>query len=569
MKSICTIFFAIFFLSITGYSQPNSDFSDIEEIQCPFNPAVTIQQPKHWHIYQTLNDKWDGTVDSSECVSVLKDPQDRTAIDLATINPNKAIFIRGLQDNVPVTNLISDYIYNAVGEVTPPQGIAYKTSTDCPNGICSGLIVGVEIPDSSFTGTNTRFHYDIPDDPVEYYDFMTCFATEYFDDNRLSEFILKITLDNPPTDLTGQLLVLRYGFVNGWSYPTTVPSPLYAHDFNSADTSYYINLMDALGGGWGYSNFLFQYADHNTYPSSQNIYYTEVGPFPNTATPSKVDVIVDEFNTVIFQPYTALRGTLVEGSDSVRHQVNLISDGSDICMEGIIDFGFDGSSFIYNGGHLNFEGRSACLMFKNKGALVVGKNQTLYYGQNGKGILALQPGGAIVLRENSRLHIDNTLWLQGVKSDKYPQQFYLDLLPGTTLSFGEHAHVLNQFSQDNSTKLNVYMNGGTLDDSNLSAASRSLINRIYPTPHPVFSDNIKLFGNPVSSNLSFGYTTGQDGVLSVEIFDLNGRLVQREAIAVAKGFSKNNLPVGGLTGGVYAVHFKSGQQVAVRKVLVL
>ncbi len=565
---LLTILFLLPSICLFAQIIPNSYFNDLETITCPYDTSVTITQPEHWRIYQTLNDKWDGPVDSSVCINVVEISSANNSIDLGTIDPNKAVFIRGLQEFTPNYNLVPDFIYSAIANIDPPSGISLKTTTDCPNNICSGLIVAIEIPDSNFTGTTLRYHYDIPDNVWSPGDFNTCVATEYFDHNYLSEFVIKLTLDNPPQDLNDKFLRLYNGILTDWSFVVPVMGPMEAQHYSNTDDSYFMYIYELGGSAWWDLNYLFTYGDHSTYPSSSNIYYIEGRPEPNTLTAHEVNLIVDDGFAVVFQPFTAIRGALVEGSDSLRHTLNLISNGSDVCIEGIIDFTFDeGSKLIFNGGHLNFEGRSACLMFKNKGALVVGENQTLYYGQNGKGILALQPGGEIILKENSQLIIDNTLWLQGVASEKYAGQFYLDLQPGNSISFGDHAQILNLFSQDNSTKLNVYMNGGILDDSKLSPASRSLINRIYPEPKQEWSDNIEILGNPVSAQLEFNYISNSDEFIRVDIFDLNGRVQVSEKVETRRGLNKEAVQVSELANGVYAVRFSSGEQQVTFKIL--
>ena len=570
MKKSNFFFFLFICLPATCFLQilPNSNFAETETITCPYDPSVTILQPTNWRLYQTLNNKWNGIVDSNYCINVIDDGQD-VSVDLGTIDPNKALFVRGLRNFSPSETLTPDQVYGAFGEIQNPPDVLFKTGIGCPNNICSGLIIGIEIPDTNFTGTDIRYHFDVPNENNWLNDFETCVPTEYFDHNVLVEFIFKLTVEDATIDLKGKLLKLKYGQLTNWYFAEPVSGIIEAPNYNSADSSYFVTLNEIYGDPWGGgSNFLFKYGDQNSYPNSNNIYYIEGEPNPNTTEPSKVNIIAEENNTVVFQPYTALRGALVQGSDSIRHEVNFINNGSDICMEQIIDIIFDdGAKFIYNGGYINFEGKSACMMFQNKGALVVGENQTLYYGQNGKGILALMPGGEIHLQKNSELIIDNTLWIFGLEDKRYPPVFNVYLEKGNKLAFGENAHILNHLSTHPNTVLNVYMNGGELDDSQLSATSRSLINRIYPKPAEHFSDNITIYENPVSTELKFDFVANEDGILTLEIFDMNGRLVSSEKLNVEKGINQKQFPLTHIAAGVYAVQFRSGQQRMVAKIL--
>ena len=571
MKKANFIFAVLFcfpFISHSQFNPPNFLFYEFETIQCPFDSSVTIQQPKNWRIYQTLNNKWDGTVDSNSCINVIDSASIESGFDLGTIDPTRSIFIKCLITSQILLNPNEAYAARSLIGLRSP--LEPDISTTCPNNLCSGLIIGIEIPDSNFTGTTMRYYFDIPNNLTgnsfqEYFE--TCIPTEYFNQNYLREFIIKITLDAPSIDLNGEYLELFNVFFEDYNYGETV-SEIIAPYFNGIDSTYFVPIQETTNeNGWWADYYLMLYGDDTTYPSSNNIYYIEGRPEPNTDYSAEVNLIVEEQFSLLFQPYTALRGALVEGSDTLRHSVNLINNGNDLCLSQIIDFTFDnGSNFLFRGGNINFEGKSACLMFKNKSALVVGENHTLHYGQNGKGILALQPGGEIILEKNSELIIDNTLWLQGFLSEKYEPQFYIDLQPSMTLTFGENAEILNLLSHSRNTKLNVYMNGGTLNDSKLSASSRNLINRIYPKPAERFMDNITIYQNPASSELTFGFLADEAGILELELFDMNGRIISFENYNVQKGHSKNSHSLDNLPTGIYVLKLKIRQQSAALKI---
>ena len=568
MKKTSFLLFTLISIPLTCFLQiiPNNNFSDFETITCPYDSTVTITQPKNWRIYQTLNNKWDGPADSTICINAENDGQNNAVMDLGAIDPNKSIFVRGLVDFTPNQGLMSDWIYQAIGNIQYPPDVQFKTSTDCPNNVCSGLIIGIEIPDSNFIGTNTRFYFDIPSTNHWYGDFETCVPTEFFFQNTLREFIFKLTLEAPSIDLNGKILEIQNAQLSDWVFPEIVPAVIAAPN-TGGGTTFSVSLNE-ISNTYFNDNFLFKYWNPSVYPSPDNIYYTEAVPEPNTTEQSEIFVTVDNYSSVVFQPFTGLRGGLVEGSNTVRHTANLVSNGGDICLEQFIELVFDdGSKLIYNGGHINFEGTSACLMFQNKGALVVGENQTLYYGQNGKGILAWMPGGEIRLEKNSELVIDNTLWIFGLEDREYPPVFNIYLEPGNTLAFGENAYLVNHFSTAPNTQLNVYMNGGVLDDRKLNTSSRNLINRIYPKSAERFADNITVYENPVESDFNFAVIMEEAGKLNLELFDMNGRIILKGKLAVEQGINQIKYPLNNLAGGVYAIRLQSGGQYFTTKIL--
>ena len=236
-------------------------------------------------------------------------------------------------------------------------------------------------------------------------------------------------------------------------------------------------------------------------------------------------------------------------------------------MGGLIDFVFDnGTKYIHQGGHVDFGHRSACFMFQNGAALEVADNTYFKYGQEGKGILALRPGSTIKLGKESQLVIDNTLWLQGRPTAQFPDhQIYMELNKGSTLSFTENAHIYNSLSFVEGTKLNVFMNGGILDDTKLPAADRALINRIYPEPKPIFSENIKLLQNPVNETLALSFLSAYNGELIIEVYDFQGRVLDKKNHDVFIG--KNELwhDIHGLPSGIYLAKIKGGNGEAVVK----
>lgn len=170
--------------------------------------------------------------------------------------------------------------------------------------------------------------------------------------------------------------------------------------------------------------------------------------------------------------------------------------------------------------------------------------------------------------KGSTLLFDGVLWLQGVPSAKHPDpQFYLDLKPGTTLAFGERANVLNANSISPDVKLNVYMNGGILDDSKLNPVARLLINRIYPKPSSHFKENIQLMNNPTYGIFQLDYLSSRNERVKVDILDLQGRLLNSKTYDMKEGHNRLDYNISDMAAGIYMVNIHAHDGSATEKVL--
>lgn len=526
------LIFALLFASSGLLSQvlPNPTFTEIETIPCPFDPTVTVKAYVGWQIYQTLDGSWQGPIDSNRCISIASNTSKGISLQGANLDLPIFLKVKFTDDNkIP---LEKNQLYNAsIYELYNTNEVELVNGIGCQDNLCSGILVGVEIPDSTGTGTFIRWYTDIPNTyQTNNIYFETCIATENFDESFLREFVVKMT----PAPGTTSDKHIQMVFASFWSFgDLSYISEIIAPASSFVDTSYQVFAemvgTPIFGGVTG--DYMLTYNDLTTWPNPSHISYVEGRPDVNTPEPKIINLIIGEDETLIPQPYASIRGALVEGSDSIRHHVNLVNNGGDICFGYIIiDLVFGGGTkYVHQGGHINFEGQSSCMMFMDGGALEVADNTTLYFGEEGKGIMALRPGSNIYLGKGSTLLIDNLLWLQGIPTPAYPEpQFYMSLNPGSTLAFGEHANIFNGLSVTPDTRLNIFMNGGTLDESNLSPAARNLINKIYPTPKTRLSDNLKLMENPVEQFIQLSYFAKKEGLVELELFDLQGRNLGKE-----------------------------------------
>ena len=539
---------ACFLLAMVSFAQTqlgNPFYNALENRPCPYDEDVTVQWPVDWEIYQTLNGEWDGPVDSSRCITVAEGGFNPT-IDLGQVDPGLPLFIRST--NIIDPFLLPDHIYLAASGVQPNTGSILKLGTDCPGGLCSGLITRINIP-AAIDGERSDRTYkaSIDGNNQEYY-IESCITSERFEDQFAEEFVVKFTFNT--MDLAGHELRLFNSIIDQ-AYSDVIPfSELVFPDWSFTGSSYDAAIGEIIQNpGWSL-NFLGAYAD-TTYPSILTPFFIEARPEINTSTAQQLNLMTGYYGNIQFQPFTQIRGALVEGSDSVRHELNIINDGMDWCLGVIIDLVFNGSAnLVYGGGHLDFGGETACLMFLEGSELKVKPGVTLHYGTNGDGLLGLGKEGRIVLGKDSRMVINNRMVLWNHEPGE-ENQTSIDLQPGNHLVFGPTSRLERVGVQDHGIKLDVYMNGGTLDDSGLSPEDRMLINRIYPPVGPGLADNLIVFPNPVSSSLNWSYTTEAEGMVRWTLSNTLGQIIQTGIEQASRGKNIFTTPCSILPPGTY------------------
>jgi hypothetical protein len=521
-------------------------FGQITPMTCPYDSTQTVNWPQGWSVYQTTDGRWDGPIDSSRCISFSTESAGRVALD--QIEASQPLFI-STQFFSDEGRLLPDWVYGVSFAFTSPSPLL--AGTDCPDEICSGLIYRIEVPAETPGARNFRT-YTVPDanNPFAFHD--ACLVTERFEDQYLERLVFKFTFDSQ-SPLTGEL---RLSFVS--ISPPEIETPIAFEELvlpeSSFDGQAYTARIETLVPSipWP-ATFIGRYPD-TTYPSEANIRYVEARIASEPATQQTINVIVDEyFGPLHFQPFTRIRAGLVAGSDSLRHILNIVSADVDWCFGTLVDLVFDGSThFIYDGGQLTFNGPQSCLMFLNGSELRVADGRSLHYGHNGLGILGLGRGSHAVLGRNSKLYLNNLLLLWNFDTGP-DNQAYIDLQPGNELVFGPQARLERLGFQEQGAFLNVYMNGGRLDDSALSPAERRLIRRIYPEPAPDMAADFHIFPNPVGEQLQWSYLAPEAGELHWAWHNALGQVLQQGTLPADRGKNVFALPCTLAPGGYFMV----------------
>ena len=560
MKKSITLLLLTYSLIVFGQPPPNSLFNQTILETCTFDSTQTILQFQDWQIYQTSNGLWDGPIDSSRCIEIVEYGSNDFEIVLSQIQQDRPLFIRSKLDDsnkilLEPNTLYSSGLWHTLTGTTSPN-----LTVDCLGGFCSGVIIGIDIPDETGTGRALRIN-DAPFQLDNFNDFEFCVITEYFMDNFLREFVLQFSFDEISTNSTlrigsvGIEKVEDYGIID-----EIAASPSYLNG-----SEYQIPLIDFSQGSFWTANMVLLY-NAPTYPSPTTPSYVKVSPSPNTDQQEIMNLQIDFWHILTPQPFTYFRGGLIEGSDSLRHFVNLVNNGGNLCLSSIVDLVFDGGTrYVHQGGEIDFVNNFSCIQFLDGGVLEVADDTDLHLGNHGIGALALRQGGSIEIGKNSSLTIDAQVWVNESRGIQKPQQIYMSLNRGSRLTFTENARLSNYGSIDGQMKLNVYMNGGVLDDSQLSPKERALINRIYPSPKGPLAEELELFPNPASNECNISLVLAEEEAVALEIFDIYGKIVYRKQERCSKGVQVLGFPINNLAEGIYWVQVKSGNDQASKK----
>jgi hypothetical protein len=542
----------------------HSNFLPLNPVPCPFNAGVQVNKPVDWLIYQTQDGLWNGPADSSRCISASQNVNG-ISILLDQIDPGKPLFVRYESDNLNDFPLLPNHLFSAQAFVDfYPDTLPFSTGTNCPEGICSGMFIGIAIPDSTFwLGDDTRYQTALAKKSGFGCTIESCFPSEDFLEQYLRRVVLKFSFP-PGADLVGKKLNLTYVLVepNIWDNIGMIyVAKALPQRWNGV--TYEMPVADASDIGFQF-NYLMRY-NASTYPSPEHQAYVEAVPVPNTPDPKTINLIVQPYETIEIQPYTNFRGALVEGSDSVRHTANLVNLGADLCLN-FIDLIFTGGDeYRHGGGQLSINHPRSCMQFRDGSKIRVLEGATLHYGNDGAGMLMVCADGGIALERNATLVMDGMLSLSECNDNPEPQFVEMDLPLGAKLVFTENAVLTNQFSQYGQLKLKVHMMGGSIDDSALSPEERALIHREYPAASPVFENNIQVFPNPFQDKPSLNYLAAEQEAIRLKWFGLDGSLLLEAQLNAEKGINEWYLD-GPKSAGVYLLVLEGSNGLTSKKV---
>lgn len=529
---------------------PGFVVGDTLTMPCPQDTTVSILTYLGWEAYQTLDDTWDGPRDTTVCIDLAHvvglSVQPRIPVD--QIHADRPVFLRArYDDNALPLSSDNQYTFSFYAYSVSP----FDTG-DCPDGPCTGMRAAVRIPDADGTGTDLRW-YEAPwqEDPWAAYPFELCVPTEKFAMNDLREIVLSFKVIDPEP---GQYIQYFYSEVIDQDLSGSLIrlTPDLILQYNVGPQSYSFD-------GWGWNNFLVMHAD-TSYPDEDHVFHLDFSPVPNQAVPTEVTVNLQPFTGFNFQPYTQLRGGLVQGNDTVRHPLTVVNNGADLCLGWqLVELIWnDNDRYVHHGGHVEFAGRNSCFMFQPGSTLEVAPGSLFHYGRGRRGMLALINGSTLAIGSGGELVMHGTLVIKEAPGITEHEDMHLTLGPGAKLTFEPGSRIHNDFSVEGRMKLVVTLDGGSIDISGLSPADREKV-EVIELPRQEWSDII-ILGNPASEHLVLEFGARSSGNMRFRMVDAMGRLVDERSHAITPGMTRLAFPIQRLRSGTYILGATLGSE---------
>lgn len=546
LLNVCLTLNILFPGNIFCQQIPSADAYTAEDTVCIWDNTVSFTTTKKYTAYQTTDNTFNGPIDSNYCVSLrYEEAFSGLSFWPADFDLSRSIYIKAqINDNEQIP-LEKDAVYMLEEDfLNSTDGLIF--GNDCPELICSGLIIGITIPDSTLTSDTTRWHVISGDS----YDYNTCFATEKFEDQKLNSLIYKFTI-NP--DLVEVAKDYSPPYINQLGDVQLIT------DLTNVDGNY-------VGGEYNvYDYYFLSYPigvlkyDNLTYPSTSYFDYIDVSPNPNTTEVQIINLTINEGYTLLTQPYVQLRGAQVEG-DTLRHEVNLINNGGTFCVS-VAEMIFDGNThYIFKKGAMDLYSPMSCLMFRNGASIEVADDGHLAYGKNGTGVLGLGSGGTIKIGKNASLTINNRVSIIKNPNSVYSGDIYMNLNKGSKLTFGQGASITNDEKSLSGGHLCIYMNGGELDMSGLDDFSRQLIRLIYPEQEKTMSANMHVYPNPVQNSFTVEIVSVEATTGEINITGLNGAVIYTKKYELEAGINAIKIQIQDLKPGAYTIQCKTNAE---------
>lgn len=546
LLNVCLTLNILFPGNIFCQQIPSADAYTAEDTVCIWDNTVSFTTTKKYTAYQTTDNTFNGPIDSNYCVSLrYEEAFSGLSFWPADFDLSRSIYIKAqINDNEQIP-LEKDAVYMLEEDfLNSTDGLIF--GNDCPELICSGLIIGITIPDSTLTSDTTRWHVISGDS----YDYNTCFATEKFEDQKLNSLIYKFTINPDLVEVAKDYsppYINQLGDVQLITDLTNVYGNYVGGEYNVYD---YYFLSYPIG--------VLKY-DNLTYPSTSYFDYIDVSPNPNTTDVQIINLTINEGYTLLTQPYVQLRGAQVEG-DTLRHEVNLINNGGTFCVS-VAEMIFDGNThYIFKKGAMDLYSPMSCLMFRNGASIEVADDGHLAYGKNGTGVLGLGSGGTIKIGKNASLTINNRVSIIKNPNSVYSGDIYMNLNKGSKLTFGQGASITNDEKSLSGGHLCIYMNGGELDMSGLDDFSRQLIRLIYPEQEKTMSANMHVYPNPVQNSFTVEIVSVEATTGEINITGLNGAVIYTKKYELEAGINAIKIQIQDLKPGAYTIQCKTNAE---------
>lgn len=512
MKALFTL---ITITCIVNLSYAQTFFSSqVEQRPCLQNPSQTINQFVEWDIYQTVDGTADGEIDSSSCFDLLtSDNWPNTFLNLSGFDKSRPLILRSRIDSLEQYRLPPNYYVQVEANPNVDVPVNNNASTE----LSTQLHITSTIPSEDNNSLIERKDILYPN--TNNGGIYSCLVTQKFEEGQyLKEIKYQINLeelDNQDIDSVGIRPFVNFYYLD--VLPTIEEITISESDYNSAQDQYEFDLSQT-NEFW---NAIIIAHTLDGHPSPSNVDYVDVNLEENKAESQEIILNQgDPYFTILYQDYARFRAGLIEGSDSIRHNLQLHIDSSMMCLGVFIELVIDPSVDLYitgNGG-IDFNTLNSCVLALGSSTIHIDNEYSLF-GDNGNGMIALRQDGSIHIHSGTDLDIGARILHNNDNPDTRPS---IIIENEASLYFTKFADILNDQPEDLS--IDVYLHdGGTIHYSNLSYEDQQKLNIIRVQEDNITEqDNISIHPNP---STSLSKITSSQIINSLMVFDQMGRLI--------------------------------------------
>lgn len=528
----------IFLLSITTvHSQFYfENFRDIESIICPITNG-TYQSVINWEVYQTVGDSIDG-----ERIENCFNFSDQQKLIVDTAIDESPIFLSSIEDLN--AELASDFPYTLSFGFRSTENDLCDCTFDCELPAC----FSVNLKLSAITGNDTVRYEKLIKDPIIESDginFINCIVTDAADKTILNGIDITISKESYADDEELRIFSISLFEYEGVDFENRI----IPDDFK-INSAYFVSPV--FFNPYQFGGTIIRHMGPGI-PSQQNIFYHDLVPEESNEQ-QIINMILTPEEDLLFQNFTGLRGAIVDGDpNQTRHTFNLINEGSTICFPEIVEVIFSNEdSFIHKSGTLDFQTRDGCMQFRDKSKFIVENNSHLKYGKNGKGLCALRNQSQIVLKKDSELIFDGELILKESENNN----LNMILNSGSEFTFEPRSKITSKLNHSE-IQLTVYVNGGTINTSNLDSESLKYLNIVDYLDPKINSEYFvfEMFPNPTSNEVTLVNSTIEN--VKFNIYSQEGKLVLVENV---NALARKNIDLKNTEPGIYFVKSSVGTQ---------
>jgi len=532
MKNLYTFLFLFSSTFVFGQFEYNFNYYVSDNVTCN---GSEISQPRYVDIYQTFDNTPNGERDTTRCFPVTSNWPYK--IDVSEMDTSRYLFAKGKIDSleypIPANDLFSiDSYLNSSQIYLDPE---------CENGDCTKLYLTTTVPseDSLNLIYKTSEHY------YYYNQINDCLISQKFDygqylvDATIQLSVNYENLENNEINIPG--LSIYYL----WEEIILSPeeNTFYIGEEYSVDsTNYQLDAADYFESYY-YMKLLW---DHNQegYPSNENRRVIEIYPEVPSEEPVNITFQLYE-GDFYFQDFVSMRGGQI--NDTTFH--NLIFDFfNPMCLFFVEIVAEDNTVLNFRkGSDIHMEGESACIQIRKNGKMIVSDQHTLHYGEFGRGNILLKENAHIEIQPGSELILDANVILADSDGDLKNNNIDIKLPIGAHLSFTEFAYIDNAGLDD--LKLDIYMNGGTLDMSKLSVQNQRKLNLIYPNNT---QEDISIYPSVTDTYLQISNAQKED--IIYKIVDSKGQIQLEGNVNEYQNF----INVQSLNSGMYFIQIQKG-----------